>query len=188
MARRPKRSKKPAAPRRRPLAASARARRLPGQQPLDVRRCEQFLLHEARLLDEAKFDEWLALFTPEAWYWVPSEPDQPDPVETVSLIYDDRRLLETRVRRLSSPRMYSQEPRSRTSRIIANVTIEEADTTSCTVRSKFMMIEYRREQQRLFGGTALHRLMQSGGRIMIAWKRVDLVNCDAPLDGITVPF
>ena len=153
-----------------------------------MRRCEQFLLHEARLLDEAKFDEWLALFMPEAWYWVPSEPGQADPAETVSLIYDDRRLLETRVRRLASPRMYSQEPRSRTSRMVANVTIEEADRNACTVRSKFVMIEYRREQQRLFGGATLHRLVQSDGRIMIAWKRVDLVNCDAPLDGITIPF
>ncbi|MGB6535964.1 MAG: aromatic-ring-hydroxylating dioxygenase subunit beta, partial [Xanthobacteraceae bacterium] len=190
----------PAQQRRRPLAALARTARLPTQQPLNLRRCEQFLLHEARLLDEGKFDDWLALFTPDAWYWVPSEPDQADPIETVSLIYDDRRLLETRVRRLSSPRMYSQEPRSRTSRIIANVTIEDApplpalpraggsDGRGCMAHSKFMMIEYRREQQRLFGGTMLHRLVQAGGRIMIAWKRVDLVNCDAPLDGITVPF
>jgi 3-phenylpropionate/cinnamic acid dioxygenase small subunit len=166
----------------------ARAARVPAPQRLDIRRCEQFLLNEARLLDEGKFDEWLALFTADGWYWVPSEPDQADPTETVSLIYDDRRLLETRVRRLASPRMYSQEPRSRTSRIVTNVTIEETDRTSCTVRSKFMMIEYRREQQRLFGGTMQHHLVQAAGRIMIAWKRVNLVNCDAPLDGITVPF
>jgi 3-phenylpropionate/cinnamic acid dioxygenase small subunit len=158
------------------------------QQPLNAERCEQFLLHEARLLDDGKFDDWLALFTTDAWYWVPSEPDQADPVETVSLIYDDRRLLETRVRRLASPRMYSQEPRSRTSRVIGNVTIEETGRGSCTVRSKFMMIEYRREQQRIFGGTSLHRLVRADGRVLIAWKRVNLVNCDAPLDGITVPF
>jgi 3-phenylpropionate/cinnamic acid dioxygenase small subunit len=189
MARRAKRARKPAAPRRRPrLSALARATSLPAQRPLDVRRCEQFLLQEARLLDEGKFDDWLALFTPDAWYWVPSEPGQADPIETVSLIYDDRRLLETRVRRLSSPRMYSQEPRSRTSRIVGNVTIESNDRNSSTVRSKFIMIEYRREQQRLFGGTMLHRLVQSHGRVMIAWKRIDLVNCDAPLDGITMPF
>jgi len=189
MGRRPRRVRKPAAPRRRRTAATlGRATRLAAPQRLDVRRCEQFLLHEARLLDEGKFDDWLALFQPDAWYWVPSEPDQADPFETVSLIYDDRRLLETRVRRLASPRMYSQEPRSRTSRIVTNVSIEDANSKSCTVRSKFMMIEYRREQQRLFGGTALHRLVQSGGHIMIAWKRVNLVNCDAPLDGITVPF
>jgi len=145
-------------------------------------------VHEARLLDDGKFDDWLALFTAEAWYWVPSEPDQVDPIETVSLIYDDRRLLETRVRRLASPRMYSQEPRSRTSRMIGNVTVEETDRNSCTVRSKFTMVEYRRERQRLFAGTALHRLVQANGRIMIGWKRVNLVNCDAPMDGITIPF
>jgi 3-phenylpropionate/cinnamic acid dioxygenase small subunit len=200
MAKKSKRVLRPAARSRRPIAARGRSLRLPARQSLDLERCEQFLLHEARLLDDGKFDDWLALFTPEAWYWVPSEPDQADPVETVSLIYDDRRLLETRVRRLASPRMYSQEPRSRTSRMIGNVTIEESGPLpalprmrgrvgwGCTVRSKFVMIEYRREQQRLFGGTALHRLVQADGRVMIAWKRVDLVNCDAPLDGITIPF
>jgi 3-phenylpropionate/cinnamic acid dioxygenase small subunit len=159
-----------------------------GEHRLDLAGCERFLLWEARLLDEARFDDWLALFTPDAWYWVPSEPDQPDPHETVSLIYDDRRLLETRVRRLASPRMYSQEPRSRTSRMVANVTIEEAAPTACTTRSKFHMIEFRRDSQRIFGGTAFHRLVQTDGRLRIAWKRVDLVNCDAPMDGITVPF
>jgi 3-phenylpropionate/cinnamic acid dioxygenase small subunit len=160
-----------------------------GADRLGVQACEQFLLYEARLLDEAKFDEWLALFTPEATYWVPSEPGQADPLETVSLIYDDRRLLETRVRRLASPRIYSQEPRSRTSRIVANVTIEDDnDPASTLVRSKFVLIEFRRNEQRLFGGTAFHRLIGPNGAIKIASKRVDLVNCDAPLDGIVVPF
>src|SRR6516225_5057413 len=174
MARKPKRPPRSAAIRvRRPIARRPRSTPPPAAG-LDLHRCEQFLILEARLLDEGKFDEWLALFTPDAWYWVPS--------------YDDRRLLETRVRRLASPRMYSQEPRSRTSRIVSNVTIETNDRNACTVRSKFVMIEFRREQQRIVAGTARHRLVQSGGRIMIAWKRVDLVNCDAPLDGFTIPF
>jgi Ring hydroxylating beta subunit len=100
---------------RRPITeALGRKERAAPRNPLNVAGCEQFLLQEARFLDEPRFDEWLALFSLDAWYWVPSEPDQPDPHETVSLIYDDRRLLETRVRRLASPRMYSQEPRSRT--------------------------------------------------------------------------
>src|SRR5580658_10377676 len=132
MARKPKRVSKPAARSRRQIAARGRTARLPARQSLDLQHGEQFLLHEARLLDDGKFDDWLALFTPEAWYWVPSEPGQTDRFETVSLINDDRRLLETRVRRLASPRMYSQEPRSRTSRVVANVTIEEAATNSCT--------------------------------------------------------
>ena len=157
---------------------------------LNVSECEQFLIHEARLLDEARFDEWLSLFTPNAWYWVPAEPGQASPRDTVSLIYDDRRLLETRVRRLASPRIYSQEPRSRTSRIVANVTIEDrvSDGSACTVRSKLQLLEYRREMQRMFGGTCLHRLVRGTNGIQIAWKRVDLVNCDAPHEGLVVPF
>ena len=154
----------------------------------DTAECEQFLIHEARLLDEARFDEWLALFTADAWYWVPAEPGQASPRDTISLIYDDRRLLETRVRRLASPRIYSQEPRSRTSRIIANVTIEGAEGAACVVRSKFQLLEYRRETQRMFGGTCFHRLVRGANGIQIAWKRVDLVNCDAPLEGLVVPF
>jgi 3-phenylpropionate/cinnamic acid dioxygenase small subunit len=156
--------------------------------PFDVAECERFLVHEARLLDEGRFDEWLALFTADAWYWVPLEPNQKSPRETISLIYDDRRLLETRVRRLASPRIYSQEPRSRTSRIIANVSIEESAHDACTVRSKFQLLEYRREAQRVFGGTLFHRLVRGEAGIQIAWKRVDLVNCDAPHEGLVVPF
>lgn len=172
-------------------AEPARAERRKRGKPAaawDVAECEQFLLHEARLLDEAEFDAWLALFTPDAQYWVPSEPGQESPYDTVSLIYDDRRLLETRVRRLASPRIYSQEPRSRTSRIVANVTIEESAPDYAVVRSKFMMIEFRRNEQRLFGGTVSHRLVRHDGAVRIRLKRVDLVNCDAPLDGLVVPF
>jgi benzoate/toluate 1,2-dioxygenase beta subunit len=187
MARKQKSRPRIAAPSRRRVTP-LRGRTARSAVSLDLHRCEQFLMHEARLLDEAKFDDWLALFTTDGWYWVPSEPGQDNPHDTVSLIYDDRRLLETRVRRLASPRMYSQEPRSRTSRIVANVTIEQAEDAAATVRSKFLMIEYRRDSQRLFAGTAFHRLVQLDGAIRIARKRVDLINCDAPLDGITQPF
>jgi benzoate/toluate 1,2-dioxygenase beta subunit len=111
-------------------------------------------------------------------------------------MYDDRRLLETRVRRLASPRIYSQEPRSRTSRIVANIAVEDAsrrDTfesqgDGTLVRSKFTMVEFRREEQRLFAGTYFHRLVQTESGIRIAFKRVNLINCDAALDGLVVPF
>jgi benzoate/toluate 1,2-dioxygenase beta subunit len=168
--------------------AAPGAQTQPAESP-NLAECEHFLILEARLLDEGRFDEWLALFTPDAWYWVPSEPGQRSPRDTVSLIYDDRRLLETRVRRLASPRIYSQEPRSRTSRIIANVTIEEADANGTTVRSKGQWLEYRREAQRIFGGTCFHRLVRVPGEgLRIAWKRVDLINCDAAHEGLLVPF
>jgi benzoate/toluate 1,2-dioxygenase beta subunit len=156
----------------------------------DTRTAENFLIHEARLLDERRFEDWLALFTADGWYWVPIEPDQANPHDTVSLIYDDRRLLETRIRRLAHPKAHAQSPASRTSRIIANVTAEDgtSDGADLVVRSKFQMIEYRRDKQRLFAGTSRHGLVATDGGYRIRWKRVDLVNCDSMHDGINVPF
>ena len=156
----------------------------------DTRTAEHFLIHEARLLDERRFEDWLALFTEDGWYWVPIEPDQANPHDTVSLIYDDRRLLETRIRRLAHPNAHAQSPASRTSRIIANVMAEDgtSDGADLVVRSKFQMIEYRRDKQRLFAGTSRHGLVAADGGYRIRWKRVDLVNCDSMHDGINVPF
>jgi 3-phenylpropionate/cinnamic acid dioxygenase small subunit len=155
---------------------------------LSLAEAERFLLHEARLLDEARYDEWLALFTDEAWYWVPSQADQKSPFDTVSLIYDDRRLLETRVRRLGNPHAHAQHPPARASRIIANVTLEETEADAVTARAKFMMVEFRRDAQRLFAGTLHHRLRATATGVRIAWKRVDLVNCDGELEGLVLPF
>src|SRR3954465_7240321 len=174
---------KSAARRQRPAAPRGPRGTRRNATALGPENCERFLLHEARLLDEARFDDWLAFFTPDGWDWGPSEPEQGNPHDTVSLIYDDRRLLETRVRRLASPRIYSQEPRSRTSRIIANILIENSHVDTCTVRSKFVMIEYRRESQRLFAGTAFHHLGQAHRGIRIAWERGDLGNRGAAAGG-----
>ena len=155
---------------------------------IELQAAERFLSHEARLLDEARFDDWLALFTADGWYWVPIAPGQDSPHETVSLIYDDRRLLETRVRRLSNPNIHAQTPPARASRIVANVTVEESSPDALVTRSKLLMVEYRRNSQRLFAATCYHRLVPRGSDLAIAWKRVELVNCDAELEGLVLPF
>ena len=118
-----------------------------------------FLIQEARLLDERRWEDWLALFAEDGWYWVPIEEGQTDPKTTVSLMYDDRQLLETRVRRLTTGTLHAQSPVSRTTRTIGNATIEDEEENVITVRSKFQMIEYRRNDQRLFGGTYWHCLL-----------------------------
>jgi 3-phenylpropionate/cinnamic acid dioxygenase small subunit len=155
-----------------------------------VAEVERFLVEEARLLDEGRYEEWLQLFTADCWYWVPLARDQGSPFDTISLMYDDRRLLETRVRRLGNPNMHAQLPASRTSRIVANVTIEESEPAAdaYVVRSKLMMLEYRADNQRMFGGTCRHRLVRADGGFKIAWKRVDLINSEGVLDGLVVPF
>jgi ketosteroid isomerase-like protein len=49
-----------------------------------LREVEQFLFREARLLDQQRLDEWLALFAEDATYWVPLERGQKDPWNTMT--------------------------------------------------------------------------------------------------------
>lgn len=154
----------------------------------DLRAAEAFLTHEAHLLDSARYEEWLGLFTADATYWVPAQADQTDPFGTISLIYDDRRLLETRVRRLVAAIAHATTPRASASRQVTNIAFLERDTASLTMRSKFTMVEYRRNAQRVFAGTYIHRLVRADANFKIASKRVNLVNCEAELEGLVVPF
>ena len=39
-----------------------------------------FVVHEARLIDEQRFDEWYELFADDAYYWVPVAPGQSDSI------------------------------------------------------------------------------------------------------------
>ncbi|MEE8333811.1 MAG: aromatic-ring-hydroxylating dioxygenase subunit beta [Alphaproteobacteria bacterium] len=155
-----------------------------------IRAIEEFLFLEARLLDEGRYQDWLDLFTPDAWYWVPIKPDQQSPHDTVSIIYDDRKALETRVRRLLHPAIHAQNPPSRTSRLVGNVVVESPDDGAgrMVVSSRLQMVEFRRDRQRLFAATVRHLLMPAGDTFRIGWKRVELVNSDGMHDGIVVPL
>jgi len=144
-----------------------------------IRPVEQFLFHEARLLDERRWDEWLALFAPDGMYWAPLERGQTDPVNRVSLFYENAMLRSVRARRLNERNAWSQQPVTQTQHLVGNVQIEAADGAAVTVRSAFHMIEWHRGEQRLLGGTYTHSLIREAAGFKIALKRVDLVNCDA---------
>ena len=151
---------------------------------------EDFLIHEARLLDERRFRDWMALFADDGTYWVPAVPDQKSPFEEVSLFYDDRELMKTRIERLEHPRIHVQTPPSRTAHIVGNVVLEEADAAKgeYVVGSTFIMVEYRDDAQRLFAGRQHHRLRRHGDAFRIVQKRVDLINCDGAFEAMAVPI
>ncbi len=160
----------------------------------DIRNVESFLMQEAHLLDDRRFEEWMELFTDDGFYWAPSTPDQKDPLSTVSLIYDNREAMRTRIGRLRHPRIHSQIPHSRTARIVANSYFEEIseDGRKCLVRSKFIIYEYRpsipEAQARIIAGTYYHRLISYGDAFKIAWKKAILANCDATFASIAIYF
>lgn len=152
----------------------------------DLRVLEQFLYHEARLLDEQRWDEWEALWTPEGEYWVPSRPDQPDPVRHVSLVYETALLRKVRLKRYGSPNAFSLQPRPRSVHLLGNVMLDAHDpaTGACTLNARFVMLQYRADLLDVFGGSVTHRLVPDGADWKIASKRVDLVNCDGALENI----
>lgn len=147
---------------------------------------EQFLYHEARLLDTQCYEDWLALFTDDATYWVPLEQGQRDAAETSSIIHDDRTLLELRVKQLRHPRAHARQPLARTVHQVGNVVELGQSNGELRVGSTLTVVEFRHEKQRLYGALVEHRLRAEGGTFRIAHKRIDLVNSEGELDGIAI--
>jgi len=160
----------------------------------DVREIEAFLIHEARLLDERRFDEWMELFVPEGYYWAPARPGQVDPWSEASLMFDDREIMRNRIQRLRHPKAYAQIPASRAVRQVSNVGVEEGDPgqSELTARSVFFMFEHRptlpQPLERIFAGEYRHRLRRDGDAFRIVWKKAMLANCDAAFDPLFLYF
>jgi 3-phenylpropionate/cinnamic acid dioxygenase small subunit len=145
----------------------------------------RFLSLEARLMDENAYDEWLALWSSDALYWVPCNRDDSDPEREISAVYDDRARLEGRIDRLKSGAAYAQDPKSRMRRLIANIEIEEIAGGELSVSSNFLLIEWRRSRQQLFAGRTIHHLVRDGDGLKIHSKKVLLVNNDQAIENLT---
>jgi 3-phenylpropionate/cinnamic acid dioxygenase small subunit len=142
--------------------------------------------HEARCIDEQRWDEWLALYTDDAHYWMPLTHGQTDPLLQGSLMYEDKMLLGIRVKRLKGRRTFSQEPISRCHHLLQAPSFEmlDAGLGQARLRTAFHYVETRGDEQQLYAGWASHDLRYQGTDWRIVLKRVDLVNCDAAFGNI----
>jgi p-cumate 2,3-dioxygenase beta subunit len=133
---------------------------------------EDFLYHEAALLDAWKLDEWLALLTDDARYQVPSN-DAPegDPASTLFLIADDIQRIRGRVTRLKDPQAHAEFPHSRTRRIVTNVRV----VGELTVEANFVVHRFRRDERvTQFVGRYRYRLRIVDGKPKIALREAIL--------------
>jgi ethylbenzene dioxygenase subunit beta len=149
---------------------------------------QQFLFHEARLLDERRLQEWVALYADDAEYWVPYAWGQKSPTDHVSLFYETKSLLGMRIDRLERELSPLDSPTVRVNHYLTNVTVEEG--AELTARAQLLFVEYRRGEQRWFAGRATWRLRPRAEDFLIASKRVDLLNADQDQGHLrfTVPF
>jgi len=153
-------------------------------------RVQQFLFHEARLLDERRLQEWLALYAEDAEYWVPYAWEQNSPKDHVSLFYETVSLLRMRVDRLERELSPLDSPMARVNHYLSNVMVEEGESEELAARAYLLFIEHRREEQRWFAGRVSWRLRPQGASFLIGAKRVDLLNADQDAGHLrfAVPF
>ena len=140
-----------------------------------------FVLAEARLLDEGRLEAWLDLFAEDGVYWMPLAPGQTDARLHASLMHEDKLLLKIRVERLRGPRTFSQHPPSRCHHLLQVPTVEARDVAAGVylTHCPFHYVETRRDEQQLLAGWATHTLVDTPAGLRIRLKRVDLVNSDA---------
>jgi 3-phenylpropionate/cinnamic acid dioxygenase small subunit len=162
---------------------------LPARSPLTgaqtaslQHRVEQFLFHQSELLDEKQWAAYIELFCTEGVYWMPVTSDQTEWLDSPSIFAEDRRMMEIRMGRVTHPNAWSQAPQWGTSHLIGNIVIESVSDTEVSVRSRFQMIELRRDSTRHFAGTYRHTLQRVGDDFKIVLQRVDLLNGQAPFD------
>ena len=148
----------------------------------------EFLHREACLADEARYDEWLALWMDDAVYWVPATTDPDvDPETQLSHIYDNRGRLETRVKMLQSGFRYSQ-PASPMRRLISNIEIAKVGD-EYVAESTFLLgelaVQAKHEMHWWIGRTTTHRLRRVDGALRMQEKKVVLINAAEPLPNLT---
>ena len=145
---------------------------------------------EARLLDQLRYDDWLAMYAAECIYWVPSTPNAGDPRREISVMFDDRRRLEDRVYRLRTGFAWSQAPASRTVRLVTNVEVfKEKHGDARMIRSNFLISEFWGDETRLLTGWCGHRLVhEAGPGWKIEAKQVNLIDCDQSIRNPSIIF
>lgn len=136
---------------------------------------EQFLYREAMLLDGWRLEEWLALFTQDARYTVPStEVPEGHPPEYPALIDDDIKRLRGRVTRLMSRHAHREHPWSRTRHFVSNVLITAMHGEELSVTAAFMVYRFRNGRATQYVGRYLYSLARIDGGLKIRQKRAEL--------------
>ena len=147
-----------------------------------LRELEQFVYREARLADELQYEAWEALWTDDAVYWVPANAADTDPTREMSIIFDNRSRIATRIRQLRTGTRYAQSPPSRLRRLVGNVELLGEEEGDVVAGANFVVYESRERGLRVWAGRSEYRLRRTDAGWRMARKKVVLVDNDRPLD------
>jgi p-cumate 2,3-dioxygenase subunit beta len=141
---------------------------------------EEFLYREAQMLDRWQLDKWLALFTDDAIYHVPTIGTAPEvgPENTLFYIADDHTRLRERVIRLQKKGAHVEWPRSRTRHMVSNVLIDERGDGELQVSAAFAVHRFKNAAADLYVGSYRYRLAVTADGLRIREKR-SMLDMDA---------
>ena len=143
---------------------------------------ESFLFRQAELLDEKRWQDFIDLFDEGGVYWMPASPEQTTWDGVPSIFAEDRNLMTVRMKRLTHPRAWSQAPMWGTSHLVGNIVVERDEGEEIVVRSRFHMMEFRRDASRHFAGSYRHHLRRTPDGLRLKLQRVDMVNGQGPYE------
>jgi len=147
-----------------------------------LREVEQFVYREARFADDHRYDDWEALWAPEAIYWVPAGADDIDPTTQMSIIFDNRSRIATRIKQLHTGKRHAQNPVSRIRHLITNVELLDGDEDQVEVGANVLVYESRERGVTIWAARTEWTLRRTDEGFRIARKKVMLVNNDRPLN------
>lgn len=136
---------------------------------------EDFLFHEAELLDEWKLDEWAALYSEDARYEIASpateDPSNADPNQTLFLVADGIARIRGRAVRLSKKTAHAEFPHSKTRHLVTNVRVLGGEGDETRVRANFAVYRTKEDTTTVYMGEAYLTLVQDGESVKIRRKR-----------------
>jgi len=146
---------------------------------------QEFLYAEAELLDERRFDDWLALFADDVHYWMPIRRnvkygeqealEETNPASEVSWFDEGKITLTSRVRQLNTGLHWAEEPLSRVCHIVSNVQLLRVALPEVAVKSRFLVYRNRmRDETDFFIGKREDLLRQIDGEWQIARRKIIL--------------
>jgi 3-phenylpropionate/cinnamic acid dioxygenase small subunit len=114
---------------------------------------EQFLYHEAALLADREYRDWLDLFADDIHYWMPtrynrlrremdkefSAPDE------AAFFDDDKDSLNRRIIRLETGMAWAEDPPSRTRHLFTNIRVVPSDADEYEAHCNFLLYRSRLE-------------------------------------------
>ena len=143
---------------------------------------EQFLYAQSELLDTKQWQAWIDLFTEDGIYWMPPAPHYKTWDGQPAIFAEDRNLMTVRMNRVLHPDAWSQKPLWETNHVVSNVQVQKGKGGALVVKSRFHMLELRRDDVRHFAGSYEHHLVKKKNRYAIKLQRVDMANAQAAYD------